>query len=269
MNILNKIRDQKIQRLKETRLVLPFNNLKSMVRDKQATRDFSSCIKRQRDYGIRLIAEIKRASPSKGVISREFNHIEIANLYEETEVSAISVLTEEDFFMGDLRYLKDVRDVVSKPLLRKDFIVDEYQVYESRVFDADAILLIASLLEINQSSDLMSLAFELGLSVVYEIHDESELEKALLIDAPIIGINNRNLKTMTIDIDTSIRLSGMIPAGVIRVSESGFDSRDDVLRVEAVGFDAILVGTSIMKSVDKMAKINHLLGISNNHRGQS
>ncbi|MFQ3573442.1 MAG: indole-3-glycerol phosphate synthase TrpC [Thermodesulfovibrionales bacterium] len=262
MDILNKILLQKMKRLEYARSGLPLAELKKMVRDKEPTRDLKSCIKRNEGEGIRIIAEIKRASPSKGIITTDFNHIQIAEIYQQSGISAISILTEEDFFMGSLRYLRDVRDVVSKPLLRKDFIVDEYQVYESRVFDADAILLIASLLDVSKSEDLLSLAMELGLSVLYEVHDERDLEKALLVKAPIIGINNRNLKTMEIDLNTSVRLSKMIPDGIIKVSESGFDNRGDISVVEESGFDAILVGTSIMKSTDKITKINQLLGIS-------
>lgn len=262
MDILKKIKEQKMKRLQDVRHSLPLSELKQMVRDKDDTRDFKGCITRPDDKGIRLIAEIKHASPSKGIITQDFNHIEIARLYDECGVDAISVLTEEDFFKGNLKYIKDVKDVVSRPLLRKDFIFDEYQVYESRVFDADAILLIASLLEEKQSIDLMSLAFELGLSVLYEVHDEWELEKALKIESPIIGINNRNLKTMEIDINTSLRLLKMIPEGIIKISESGFDNRADVVMVEDAGFDAILVGTAIMKAVDKRTKIRQLLGIT-------
>ncbi|MCX8026577.1 MAG: indole-3-glycerol phosphate synthase TrpC [Thermodesulfovibrionales bacterium] len=262
MDILKKIKEQKMKRLQDARLSLPLSELKQMVKDKEDTRDFKGCITRQKNMGIKLIAEIKHASPSKGIITQDFNHIEIARLYDECSVDAISVLTEEDFFRGNLKYIKDVKDVVSRPLLRKDFIFEEYQVYESRVFDADAILLIASLLEEKQSVDLMSLAFDLGLSVLYEVHDEWELEKALKIESPIIGINNRNLKTMEIDINTSLRLLKMIPKEIIKVSESGFDNRADVVMVEDAGFDAILVGTSIMKAVDKKSKIKQLLGIN-------
>lgn len=261
MTVLDRIKDAKKARLSELKCRVSLSELKSMIVDSPPCRDFQSAIKRPEDSPLRLIAEIKRCSPSKGLISKDFDHLVIASIYEELPVSAISVLTEEDFFGGSAQILKDVKDKVSKPILRKDFIFDEYQIYESRAIGADAILLIASLLDRSQSSEFLHLAQNLAMSVLYEVHDEQELQQAIAIDAPIIGVNNRNLKTLSIDISLSERLIRMMPPCVVKVSESGIENRSDVLKIERAGFDAALIGTSIMLANDKAAKIRELWGI--------
>jgi len=207
-----------------------------------------------------LIAEIKKASPSKGIIREKFDHISIAQIYDKKHVHAVSVLTEEDFFMGSLSFLPEVKKITSKPVLRKDFIVDEYQIYETRVNSADAILLIAAILEKNQADEYLNLARELGLSVLFEVHDYKELEMALLIACDIIGINNRNLKTLQIDLNTTSTLRREIPAGKIIVSESGIKSRMDVQKLQNIGVDALLIGTSFMEAEDIGKKIDELMG---------
>ncbi len=165
---------------------------------------FSKALKRD-NSPIRLIAEIKKASPSKGLIRADFSHTAIASVYEAKKVDAISVLTEEDFFQGKLEFLEDVKKIVSCPVLRKDFIFDEYQIFEARAKTADAILLIAAILELKQAEEYLHLAQELGLSVLFEVHDFAELEAALRIKASVIGINNRNLKTLAIDLKHNFR----------------------------------------------------------------
>lgn len=234
------------------------HELKRCLQDMDKTRDFNGVIKRNSE-NIKLIAEIKKASPSKGLIKKDFDHIKIALIYEEKPVSAISVLTEEDFFQGHLSYLKAVKEVTSKPVLRKDFIFDEYQIFESRVNHADAILLIAAILDKNQAAEYLHMAKELGLHVLFEIHDEEDMEKALLIDAEIIGINNRNLKTLTIDLSTTLRLRKDIPKDRIIVSESGIKSRDDVVTLQKAEIDAMLIGTSLMEAEDLGKKIDELM----------
>jgi indole-3-glycerol phosphate synthase len=208
---------------------------------------------------IKLIAEIKKASPSKGIVRRDFDHLSIARIYEEKAVNAVSVLTEEDFFQGSLAFLPEVKNVLTKPVLRKDFIFDEYQIYESRAYEADAILLIASILDRNQAVEYLHLAGELGLSVLFEVHDFKELETALVTGSDIIGINNRDLKTLKIDINTTFNLKKEISPNKIVVSESGIKTREDVKKLEDSGIDAMLIGTSFMEAEDIGKKIDGLM----------
>ncbi len=258
MDVLQKIVTEKSKRLNQIKISVPLNELKDRLRDVEKARDFKSAIKRNSER-IRLIAEIKKASPSKGIIRKDFDPIKIASIYNEKPVSAISVLTEEDFFHGNLSYIELVKNVTSKPVLRKDFIFDEYQIYESRANHADAILLIGSILEKNQAEEYLHMSKEMGLSVLFEVHDDDDLEKALLIKADIIGINNRNLKTLKIDLSTTLRLKRHIPEDRVVVSESGIRDRTDILKLQDAGVDAVLIGTSIMEAKDIGKKIDELL----------
>lgn len=258
MDILAKIVKQKTERLRHSKSTIPINDLKNSLRDMDETRDFRTAIKRNGEK-IKLIAEIKKASPLKGVIKKDFDPIKIASIYDEKPVSAISVLTEEDFFQGHLSYIKAVKDITSKSILRKDFIFDEYQIYESRANNADAILLIAAILDKNQAKEYLHLAKELGLYVLFEVHNEDDLEKALLINADIIGINNRNLKTLKIDLSTTMRLKKDMPKDKIVVSESGIKNRNDVVKLQDAGIDAMLIGTSLMEAEDIGKKIDELM----------
>lgn len=260
MSVLRKIIEKKKERVSYAKTVTPLASLKSVIRNMPTPANFADAIKRARTP-IRLIAEVKKASPSKGLIRADFNHTAIASVYETKNIDAISVLTEEDFFQGKLEFLEDVKKIVSCPVLRKDFIFDEYQILESRAKSADAILLIAAILGLKQAEEYLHLAQELGLSVLFEVHDFSELETALKVHAPVIGINNRNLKTLAIDINTSFELKKEIPGDRIVVSESGIKTRDDVLRLEEAGIDAMLIGTSFMESQDIAEKIDALRGI--------
>jgi indole-3-glycerol phosphate synthase len=196
------------------------------------------------------------------VIREDFDLSGIAHIYEEKAVDAISVLTEEDFFQGHIRHLSAVKDVVSRPVLRKDFIIDEYQIYESRVCGADALLLIASLLEPSQAAEYLHLCGELGLAVLFEVHRFDELEKAIRVNADIIGINNRDLDTLSVDLHTTSSLRKEIPPGRIVVSESGIRTRNDVLQLDTNGVDAVLIGTSLMKSRDIGKKLDELRGLT-------
>lgn len=260
MGILHEIISKKKQRLRDVQASIPLRELKSKITDIQNPRDFRTAVKRSLDENIKLIAEIKKASPSKGIIREKFDHISIAQIYDKKHVHAVSVLTEEDFFMGSLSFLPEVKKITSKPVLRKDFIVDEYQIYETRVNSADAILLIAAILEKNQAAEYLNLARELGLSVLFEVHDYKELEMALLIACDIIGINNRNLKTLQIDMNTTFTLRREIPSDRIVVSESGIKSRMDVQKLQNIGVDALLIGTSFMETEDIGKKIDELTG---------
>jgi indole-3-glycerol phosphate synthase len=258
MNILNEIVKKKAERLQYAKSTIPINELKRCIQDMDETRDFRTAIKRN-GKKIKLIAEIKKASPSKGLIRKDFDLITIASIYEEKPVNAISVLTEEDFFQGHLSYIQTVKNITSKPILRKDFIFDEYQIYESRANHADAILLIAAILEKNQAEEYLHLAKELGLYILFEVHDEDDLEKALLINTDIIGINNRNLKTLKIDLSTTLRLKKDIPEDKIVVSESGIKNRKDVIKLIDAKIDAMLIGTSLMKAEEIGKKIEELI----------
>ncbi len=259
MSILDTIVERKKERLLLARLRRPLSELKAVIRDTELPRDFHAAI--QRGSGpIRMIAEIKKSSPSKGLIRREFDPVSIASIYERKAVDAVSVITEEDFFHGELDFLPRIRRTVTVPLLRKDFVFDEYQIYEARANGADAILLIASILGSEQASEHLHLARELGMSVLFEVHATEELEKALKVNARIIGVNNRDLKTMSIDLGTSVRLRKEIPLGKVVVSESGISRREDVITIEAAGIDAMLVGTCLMESEDIGAKIDQLRG---------
>lgn len=257
--VLEEIIFKKRQRVDQLKRVKPLDELEKAVtfamERKDSLRDFRVAIKRTN--GIKFIGEIKAASPSKGVIRKNVDPLKIAGIYEK-KVDAISVITEEDFFLGSLSYLEKVKKIVTRPVLRKDFIIDEYQIYESYLSGADAILLIASILDRYQSKRFLTLARELGMSVLYEIHTEEELDQAMNINAEIIGINNRDLKTMNIDLNTSRRLKPLIPSDKIVVSESGIMSREHVKMLEEAGIDAILVGTVLMEAKDIEAKIDSL-----------
>ena len=259
MGIFDEIVRKKRERLNDAKSHVSIQGLKTKIGERGKPRDFKVAIQRLQGETIKLIAEIKKASPSGGVIRRDFNPVAIAKVYEENKVNAVSILTEEDYFQGNLSYLSKGRNVLTKPLLRKDFIFDEYQIYESRAYEADAILLIAALLEKNQAVEYLQLAEELGMSVLFEIHDFKELEMALSADPKIIGINNRNLKTLNIDINTTFQLRREIPHGKIVVSESGIKTRGDVQRLSDGGIDAMLIGTSFMEAGDIGGKVEELL----------
>lgn len=260
MGILDEIVSKKKERMGIAKSGVPLKSLKSMIADAGKPRDFRSAIKRNHIGRIKLIAEIKKASHSKGLIREIFDPVEIATIYEK-KADAISVLTEENFFQGRLEFISAVKTITTIPLLRKDFIFDEYQIYESRANEADAMLLIAAILNKNQAEEYLHLARELGLSVLFEVHDLKELETALSVNADIIGINNRDLKTLKIDLNNTLMIKKEIPSDKIVVSESGIKTRDDILRLESAGIDAVLIGTSFMEAKDIGKKIEELFGV--------
>ena len=259
MNILDKIIRQKKEELKNTKSVTPLSELKARVKDMESVKSFKSAIKRTQDHPVNLIAELKKASPSKGLIRENFDLPEIMSVYNKKRVAAISVLTEENFFSGSLSFLNEARGRTEKPLLRKDFIFDEYQIYETRVNKADALLLIAAALEKSQLGDLYGLARELSLDCLVEVHNMKELDTALYCGAEIIGINNRDLTTLDISLNISFNLLKDIPDNIIVVSESGINTRADVEAMESTRADAVLVGTAIMEAEDIGAKIDELM----------
>ncbi len=258
MGVLEEIVKRKKDRLREQKAIMPFKELRARASDIPGPKDFTSAIKRTPPESLKFIAEIKKASPSKGLIRKDFHPLEIARVYEEKGAAAISVLTEEDYFQGSLEYLKQVKEGVKIPILRKDFIFDEYQVYESRASGADAILLIDAILSRSQAEELLELSTEIGLSVLYEVHHWRELERALELDVPIIGINNRDLKTLKINLNTTKELLKDIPEDKIVVSESGINTREDVRFIESLPVDAVLIGTALMQAADIGDKIREL-----------
>jgi indole-3-glycerol phosphate synthase len=208
---------------------------------------------------IRLIAEVKQASPSRGMLSPNFNPIKLAQTYAEGGAAAISVLTEANYFMGSIENLAAIKEVVGLPLLRKDFIFDPYQVYESRAYGADALLLIAAILSQKQLKELVSISHSLSLRCLVEVHNKGEVERAVLSGAEIIGINNRDLNTFAVDINTSRSLRPLIPQERIVVSESGIKSKRDIGKLRKWGVGAVLVGEALVTASDVLAKMKELL----------
>ena len=233
----------------ERKKISPLSKLESRSVDVESTRGFkNSLIKSVEKNNIAVIAEMKKASPSLGLIRKEYEPEELAQHYAKANAACLSVLTDEPFFQGSIEHLTSVRKSVDLPLLRKDFIIDEYQVYESRFQGADCILLIAAALTQNQLKDYYQLAIELKLDVLVEVHTYEEVEKALSINANLIGINNRNLKTFEVDLETTKHLTQYIPQEVLVVSESGIKTREDVQKICSYGVSIFLVGEAFMKA---------------------
>ncbi|MDD5595040.1 MAG: indole-3-glycerol phosphate synthase TrpC [Candidatus Omnitrophica bacterium] len=258
-DILKEIVAKKKEKILISKASLPLEELKAKCAGLVPTRPFIKAITKPRE--ICLIAEIKKASPSRGVIREDFNPQQIAAIYQEVGVQAISVLTEEDYFCGSLTYLNEVKNAVTVPVLRKDFILEEYQVYESRYFGADAILLIADLLTQETILSLIELASSLGLDVLVEVHDEKELKKVLkLKPVTLIGINNRDLHTLETDFKTTEKLFPLVPKDKIVVVESGIKSYQDVLFFKILGIAACLIGEAFMQAPDIRKKVEEVMG---------
>ena len=256
--ILDKIVENKIQEVKNRKIEEPVVVLKEKIDTSDKPRDFVSGISKHGEMN--LIAEIKKASPSAGVIKEDFSVEKIVEAYKMAKVDAISVLTDKKFFQGEIKYINIVKNIANVPILRKDFIVDEYQIYESRAYKADAILLIVRILERSQLADYLAMAAELGMAALVEVHSEKELEQALYCNAEIIGINNRDLDTLEVDIETSLRIKEEVPEDKIIVSESGIRTRNDVEELYKYGIHAILVGEILMRSNDIKSEIQKLIG---------
>lgn len=210
--------------------------------------------------GISFICEVKKASPSKGLIAPDFDYLSIAEEYEKAGAGAISVLTEPDYFLGSVQYLKEIAEKVSIPVLRKDFTVDEYMIYEAKLTGADVILLIVSLLTEERLRDYIQICDKLGLSALVETHDEKEIECAVRAGARVIGVNNRNLKDFTVDIQNGIKLRKKVPEEISFVAESGIKTREDIRILEESDVNAVLIGETLMKSADKKKMIKELKG---------
>ncbi len=258
--ILDRILQTKRDEVKAEQLHLPLAELKKRVADSDQVRGFAARLRRDSVAGTAIIAEVKKGSPSKGIICEDFDPVAIACSYERGGASCLSVLTDEQYFYGSLDYLGQIRSQVDLPLLRKDFIVDPYQVFQARVGGADAILLIATALEDGQLLELAELATELELDTLLEVHDEEELERALQLPVDLIGINNRNLQTFVTDLGVTEELAEKIPQQQLAVAESGIHNRDDIERLLQVGAGAFLIGESLMREADIEAKLASLLG---------
>jgi len=257
-DILEKIVAEKRKELEASRQASPFESLADRLAAAPAVRDFAGAL--NTGTGLRVIAEVKRASPSAGLIRADFNPVAVALSYAAHGAACISVLTDRPFFQGSLDDLVAVRAAVSLPLLRKDFILDKYQVLEARVAGADCILLIAECLDDCRLRELYFYAAELGMESLIEIYEPSNLERVLKLEPALVGINNRNLRTLVTDLGHSIALAPQVPAGCLLVSESGIHTRDDVERLEQAGIRAILVGETLMRSPDSGKKLAELLG---------
>ena len=242
--------------VKRRRNEVPLEALRDRRLFREPTRGFAKNLAGPRR---RIIAEVKKASPSKGLIRADFNPVAIAAEYAAYGASAISVLTEERFFQGSLRYLEDIRAAVEVPLLRKDFNLDCYQIFEAKSYGADAVLLIAAMLEGQSMADLRAQAGELALDTLIEVHSESELIAAVEAGAEMIGVNNRDLKTFQVSLATTERLAPMIPAGTLAVCESGIDNLEQIRRVEQWGMHVFLIGEALMRAPAPGKKLAELL----------
>jgi indole-3-glycerol phosphate synthase len=254
--MLDKITAQKREEVEQRKKAVTITYLQQRIAKQKPALDFAMALKGDH---IRLIAEVKQSSPSRGLLSPNFNPIELAQTYAEGGAAAISVLTETNYFMGSIEHLAAIKEVVGLPLLRKDFIFDLYQVYESRAYGADALLLIVAILSQEQLKELVSLSHSLGLRCLVEVHNTGEVERAVLSEAKIIGINNRDLNTFTVDITTTRRLRPLIPQERIVVSESGIKSKRDIEKLRKCGVDAVLIGEALVTAGDVLAKMKELL----------
>lgn len=257
--VLDEIVAHKRLEIASARVTRPESELLSRLTAAPAVRDFRAALLSAAPR-VGLIAEIKKASPSAGLIRADFNPVSIARTYEDHGANCLSVLTDEKYFQGQLDYLTAVRSAVGLPVLRKDFIIDRYQVLEARVAGADCILLIAECLNDCQMRDLYFYASELGMETLIEIHDEENLERVLKLEPGLIGINNRDLQAMVTDLQHTIRLAPRVPAGCLLVSESGIKTHADVQLLQQAGARAILVGESLMRQPDLGQAVDRLLG---------
>jgi indole-3-glycerol phosphate synthase len=258
-DILQKILARKHEEIDQRSKIRSLESVRARAGKQPPTRGFVEAIKRRHAAGEpAVIAEIKKASPSKGLIRKDFDPAAIARSYEAGGAACLSVLTDVDFFQGSNRYLGEARAACSLPVLRKDFIVDPYQVYEARMIGADCILLIVAALEDGPMVEMANLAHELGMDVLMEVHDIDELERALQTDCELVGINNRNLRTFEVSLDTTIDLKAAIPADRIAVTESGIATRPDVARLRAAGVETFLIGESFMREADPGAALQRL-----------
>jgi len=260
-DILDKIVAVKHQEVAATVKRKPLDVVRADAQSRVLTRDFVGAMRSKIAAGKpAVIAEVKKASPSKGVLRDDFIPADIAQSYAEFGAACLSVLTDVQFFQGSVDYLKQARASCQLPVLRKDFMVDPYQIYESRAMGADAVLLIAACLDDAQMRDFEAIAMGLDMAVLVEVHDQMELERALKLKTPLVGINNRNLKTFEVSLDTTLSMRSMIPSERLLITESGIHNRDDVLRMGAAGVNAFLVGEAFMRAKEPGEALAELFG---------
>jgi len=254
--MLDEIITKKREEVEHRKKILPLAQLRERIAQQKPPLDFALALKGKH---MGLIAEVKQASPSRGILSKNFNPVELATSYAQGGANAISVLTEVNYFKGSIDYLAAIREAVELPLLRKDFIFDPYQVYESRAYGADALLLIVAILNQEQLQGLLSLSHSLGLKCLVEVHNKTEVERALLSQAEIIGINNRDLNTFTVDINTTRQLCPLIPQQKIVVTESGIKSRNDIEKLKEWGVNAVLIGEALVTADNILTTMKELM----------
>lgn len=252
--ILDDIVAYKIKQIEEEKREMPLKEFENKIQD-IVTRDFKAALNKP---GINIISEIKKASPSKGIIKPDFDPVAIAKVYEQISIDAISVLTEKKFFMGSDEYIAQVKGVTSKPVLRKDFIVDEYQIFQAKKIGADAILLIVAVLG-KRLKDFYKLAKELGLNCLIEVHSREELEIALEAEGEIIGVNNRDLRDFTVDLKTTEKFMKYMPKEAIVVSESGIKTPEDILYLKSIGVNAVLIGETFMRNIEDIQAVEDFI----------
>ncbi len=256
---LRNVTERKRLEVDKRKFLFPLPKIEETISALPLPRDFREAISAKAPLA--MIAEIKQASPSAGIIRMDVDRLWLAGQYETGGACAISVLTEAHFFHGDLAHLRQVKERTFLPLLLKDFIIDPFQIYEGRASGADAVLLIAALLGLQQLRTFVDLSRDLGMVPLVEVHDEEDLRKVLPLDLPMIGVNNRNLKNLQVDLGTTLRLIKKIPAGTMAISESGINKREDVQRLQEAGVRGVLVGEVLMKSPCPALKIKELLGL--------
>ncbi len=259
LNILKKILARKSEEISKRKLKMSLQEAKDRINDSSPTRGFNIAIEQSISKGrAAVIAEIKRASPSKGIICQNFDPESIARSYEKAGASCLSVLTDVDFFQGSDKYMQSARNACTIPVLRKDFMIDPYQIYESRVLDADCILIIVSALSDMQMQELVGTAQEIGLDILVEVHNREELERGLMLRTPLIGINNRNLHTFETDLETTIGLLPDVFHDRTVITESGIHTIEDIKAMRKHGVDGFLVGEAFMSTEDPGGKLQEL-----------
>lgn len=256
-NILEEIAEKTRERIRKEKLQFPLDQLKILAEKAPQQPSFLEALKKP---GMSYICEVKKASPSKGLIAPEFPYLEIAKEYEAAGASAISCLTEPFYFMGSDTYLREITETVDIPVLRKDFTVDKYMIYQAKAFGAAAVLLICAILNDQELLEYRELAETLGMDALVEAHDENEVARALKTGAKIVGVNNRDLKTFKVDMNNSIRLRNLAPDNVVFVSESGIKNAGDIAILERNRVGAVLIGETLMRSPDKKAALENLNG---------
>jgi indole-3-glycerol phosphate synthase len=273
MMILDEIVAVTRKRVEKAKQQLPLALLKEQIYGREGGRSFSSrgefsfekALRKHKENAlirsVSFICEVKKASPSKGVIAEDFPYLTIAKEYEEAGADAISVLTEPVFFLGADQYLSEISSQVSIPVLRKDFTIDEYQIYEAKRIGADAVLLICSLLDTGSLKRFLGICDELGLSALVEAHDKQEVLSAIRVGARVIGVNNRNLKNFAVDLQNSLRLRKLVPEDIIFVAESGIRAYTDIVTLRNAGVDAVLIGETLMRSKNKRDELAKLAGL--------